>query len=159
MRIDCMVDGKSLSLMLNSNKPLSMVLMENLENETTNVHCRGNMCGLCIVLINDMATLSCSVPAFEMQGKNIITFESFSKERDYKDIEKAYEFVGVKPCRDCYPSRTLLIEQLVRQEETRKEEILRELSIIKCPCLDNEDQVKIVQKAIELRRKRHARRS
>lgn len=159
MRIDCIIDGKSLSLMLNSNKPLSMVLEENLQNDTVNSHCRGSLCGLCAVLLDDKAVLSCMVPAFEIQGKTIVTFDSYSKEKDYKDIEKAYDYVGSRPCQSCYASRTIIFEQLVRDGETRKEEILRELSAVRCSCMDGEDEVKIVKKAIELRRKRHARRS
>ena len=32
MKIDCNIDGKTLTLSLNSNKPLSLILQENLDN-------------------------------------------------------------------------------------------------------------------------------
>ncbi len=159
MKIECIIDGKTLSLSLNSNKPLSLILSENLETNSVNTHCRGNMCGLCIVLINGRAVLSCMIPAFELQGKEITTFEAYSKTRNIRDIERAYEAVGVMPCAECYASRTLLIESLVSQNETRPDAIIREMSIIDCACLDPDDNVAIVTKAVEFRRKRRARRA
>ena len=32
MKIDCVIDGKALSLSLNSNKPLSLILAEDIQN-------------------------------------------------------------------------------------------------------------------------------
>lgn len=159
MKIDCIIDGKPLSLSLNSNKPLSLILSEDLETENVNAHCRGDMCGLCVVLLNGRPVLSCMVPAFEVQGKEIMTFEAYSKTRNIKDIEKAYELAEAKPCDECYASHTLLIESLVAAGETRRDAIIREMSILKCSCLDPEDDVEIVSKAVDIRRKKRVRRS
>ena len=159
MKIECLIDGKTLSLSLNSNKPLSLILNEELETDSVNPHCRGNMCGLCTVLLNGKAVLSCMVPAFELQGKEITTFEAYSKTRNIKDIERAYEAIGIVPCKECYASHALLIESLVAQGETRRDAIPREMSILSCTCVDPEDNVAIVTKAVEIRRKRRVRRS
>lgn len=34
MKIDCTIDGKALSLSVNSNKPLSLILMEDLDRKS-----------------------------------------------------------------------------------------------------------------------------
>lgn len=159
MKVDCIVDGRTLSLSLNSNKPLSLILQENLESNTANAHCRGKMCGLCAVMIDGKAVLSCMVPAFEIRGKEITTFDSFKKTKEMKDIEKAFDIIGAEPCPECYSSRVIIMESLISRNETRPEEIIKELGIIKCSCLDAESEVKIVQKAIEFRRKRRVRRA
>ena len=117
------------------------------------------MCGLCAVLVDGKPTLSCMVPAFEIRGKEIITFEGFQKTRGMKDIEKAYETVGAAPCPDCYESRTMIFESLISDGISDADEILKELSIIRCNCLDPEDAVNIVMKGIDIRRKRRVRRS
>ena len=65
------------------------------------------------------------VPALELQGKEVTTFEAYSKTRNIKDIEKAYEAIGTMPCEECYASHTLLIESLVAQGETRRDVIIR----------------------------------
>ncbi len=159
MKIDCTIDGKTLTLSLNSDKPLSLILRENTgDNDSVN-HCNGAMCGLCTVLVDGKAMLSCMVPAFEIRGKNITTFETFRKTRNMKDIEKAYESVGSYPCSECYASRSLIFESLIEEGISDPEEILKEFSIVKCPCMDPDDAVRIVRRGIEIRRKRNVRRS
>ncbi len=159
MKIDCTIDGKALSLSLNSNKPLSLILSEDLQNSTISCHCSGSMCGLCVVLMEGKAVLSCLIPAFELRGKTIETFESFSKSKNAKDIEKAYDLTHHMPCSQCYASRTLLIESMLTRGLTSKEEIIREMESMNCHCLDYADVVKVVQTAAEIRRKRNARRA
>ena len=84
MKIDCTIDGKTLTLSLNSDKPLSLILRDNTgDNDTVN-HCNGAMCGLCTVLVDGKVMLSCMVPAFEIRGKNVTTFESFRKSKKEK---------------------------------------------------------------------------
>ena len=157
MKIDCTIDGKTLTLSLNSNKPLSLILRENIGIDNIN-HCNGDMCGLCTVLLDGKAVLSCLVPAFELNGKEVITFDSFQRTKGMKDIEKAYEIVGASPCTNCYSSRTMLFESLINEGITDRSEILKQLSLIKCHCMVPDDEVEIVHKAIDLRRKRNVRR-
>ncbi len=159
MKIDCTVDGKTLTLSLNSNKPLSLILQENLDIQSVTSHCRGKLCGLCAVLIDGRAELSCLVPAFEIRNREIVTFDQFQKSRDMKDIVKAYETLGIEPCQDCYASRSILFQSIITSGETRPDEIRKMLSAVRCSCMESEDEVNIVMKAVEIRRKRNVRRS
>ncbi len=158
MKIDCTIDGKTLTLSLNSDKPLSLILRENMGDDGAVNHCNGEMCGLCTVLVDGKAMLSCMVPAFEIRGKTVTTFDSFRRTRNMKDIEKAYESVGRYPCTECYASRSLIFESLIDEGITDPGEILKELSIVRCPCMDPEDEIMIVRRGIEIRRKRNVRR-
>ncbi len=159
MKIECTVDGKALTLSLNSNKPLSLILQEDLDTQSLSSHCRGKMCGLCTVLIDGRAELACMVPAFEIRDKSIVTFDQFQRTRDMKDIQKAYEIVGAEPCQDCYASRSLLYQSIILSGETRPDEIKRTLSAVRCACIESSDEVAIIMKAVEIRRKRNVRRS
>ena len=158
MKIDCTIDGKTLTLSLNSNKPLSLILQDNLDNQSTTSHCKGRMCGLCAVLVDGKAELSCMVPAFELKGKNIMTYDQFQKSRNMKDIAKAYEVVGSEPCKDCYASRSIIFESLISSGETTPDEIKRTMSAVKCSCMEGSDEVAIVNRALDIRRKRNVRR-
>lgn len=178
MKIECKIDGKMLSFSLNSNKPLSLVLQENCDYSSVNAHCRGKNCGLCLVLINNTPVLSCMVPAFEIHGKTITTIESFQKSKELaknlRDIEKAYDDLGIRPCEDCYASRTILFDYLVDiiiaknneqpsfdngAEPFNVESLLKEMSIIKCTCMDVQDVKHILNKTRIIREKRIGRRS
>lgn len=125
MRLNCNIDGTSLSLVVNSDKPLNQMLKDIADSFPDNNQCLGASCGNCIVLVNGNATLSCLVPAFSLNGATILTFDGFKKTRFYHDIEKAYNDVGNQPCSQCYASKTLLIESLLirmdKENQTRKD--------------------------------------
>ncbi len=164
MKIECIIDGKVLSLSLNSNKPLSDILSENIDNISILSKCRGNHCGNCIVLLDDEVVLSCLVPAFELRGKNILTFEGFSKTKNYRDIERAYNSTGVSPCPYCYNSKTLLIESIVNRSFITNSlpddsELIAELNLIKCACIDITSFKEVLNSTISYRKRRNVRKS
>lgn len=174
MKIECTIDGKRLSFSLNSNKPLSLVLQENCDNTSINAHCRGNNCGLCLVLLDNTPVPSCMVPAFEVQGKKIVTFKSAELKKKIKDVERAYEDLGIAPCEDCYASRTILFDYLANfiiaktkerpsfdsdVEPYNIESLIKEMSIIKCNCMDYQDIKQILNKIRIMREKKNGRRS
>ena len=137
MRIECNVDGKALSLTVNSIKPLSLILMESCDVPSLKTHCGGKHCGKCLVIFNDQVVLSCLIPAFRAKDAIITTFDGFVRSRDYRDIEKAYASTGFTPCQNCFGAQTLLIESILRRYENNDfaidtEEILQESTLIKC---------------------------
>lgn len=159
MRIEFTVDGKYYTLSVSSDKPLNLLLSDDLEIKSTSFACGGRMCGLCVVLMDGKAVLSCLVPAFEVRGKTITTFDGFSKTRDYRDIEKAYSSMQNYPCDRCRAARSLLIESIVRRYEVTggdfdSGEVLAEAALIDCDCMDSDGFLKVVRESILNRRKR-----
>ncbi len=159
MRIEMTVDGKYLALSVSSDKPLNLLLQEDLETRSLTDCCSCAHCGKCIVLLDGKAVLSCLVPSFEVRGRNVVTFDGFSKTRDYRDIEKAYSSMQAWPCDGCYAARTLLIESIVRRYESGssdldEEEILQEAMLVSCPCMDYDSFLKVVKESLMNRRKR-----
>ena len=115
MRLTCNINGTQYSLVVNSDKPLSQILRDNIITFAENSQCMGAFCGNCMVLINGNAALSCLVPAFKLNGASILTFEGFQKTRFCHDIERAFADVGSQPCPQCYPSKTIIIESILNK--------------------------------------------
>ena len=115
MRLNCNINGSQYSLVVNSDKPLSEILKEQIITFADNSQCQGATCGNCIVLINGNAALSCLLPAFKINGSSILTFEGFQKTRFCHDIERAYAESGNQPCPQCYPSKTIIIESILNK--------------------------------------------
>ncbi len=183
MKIECTIDGKALSLSVNSNKPLSLILMEDVGNRTLLCHCKGEACGNCIVLLNDEATLSCVIPAFRLKDATISTFENYQKTRLCRDIERAYQRNGNTPCPNCYASKTLIIESIlqsltsartnrfnspmlsrprptpVAEDSLDEQAIIQELSLNTCQCMHMGELVQIVETALTFRRRKRVRRN
>jgi len=183
MKIECTIDGKALSLSVNSNKPLSLILMEDVSNRSLLCHCKGEACGNCIVLLNDEAVLSCVIPAFRLKDATITTFESYQKTRLCRDIERAYQRNGNTPCPNCYASKTLIIESILQsltnvrsvrinttmisrprivptaEDSLDEQAILQELSLNTCQCMHMSELVQIVETALTFRRRKRVRRN
>lgn len=182
MNLDCTIDDKALSLSVNSNKPLLQILSEDVDNHTLNSNCHGTGCGNCLVLVDGYAVLSCMIPAFRLKDAHIQTFESFSRTRQYRDIERAYQTTGNRPCPNCYASRTLLIESILQsltgvhriennrpmqqpgQQERKiigdnqldEKAIVKELSLNTCQCMDTGELLQIVELALSYRSRKNA---
>ncbi len=173
MRLNCKIDGNEYSLNVSSNKPLSGILQENITSFAINSRCKGANCGNCIAMVNSVCVLSCLVPAFKLQGAEILTYEGFSKTLFCHDIEKAYAEIGVKPCSQCYASKTFLIASIVEKIERERmvENISRELKVRKgthskinnafvtreleinsCRCLETSQIIKIIKLVVQFRR-------
>ncbi|MFA6844182.1 MAG: 2Fe-2S iron-sulfur cluster-binding protein [Sphaerochaetaceae bacterium] len=184
MTLDCTIDGKGLSLSVNSNKPLLLILTDDVGNKSLNSNCQGHNCGNCIVLVNNVAVLSCLVPAFRLKDTNIQTFEGFAKTRQCRDIERAYQTLGNMPCPNCYASKTLIIESILQNltgdhhegkqvtmplrartripnstQEFDEKNVIKELSLNTCQCMDTSEMLQIVELALTYRRRKNVRRS
>ncbi len=183
MKIECTIDGKALSLSVNSNKPLSLILIEDVGSRSLLCHCKGEACGNCIVLLNDEAALSCTVPAFRLRDATVNTFESYQKTRLCRDIERAYQRNGNTPCPNCYASKTLIIESILQtltnvrsnrmdnpmisrprnpssvEDSLDEQAIIQELSLNTCQCMHMSELVQIVETALSFRRRKRVRRN
>lgn len=183
MKIECTIDAKLLTLSVNSNKPLSLILMEDIGSQSLLCHCKGEACGNCVVLLNDEAVLSCVIPAFRLKNAVITTFESYQKTRLCRDIERAYQRNGNTPCPNCYASKTLIIESILQSltsarqtkpnsnlmarprsmstspETLDESAIMQELSLNTCQCMHMSELIQIVETALTFRRRKRVRRN
>lgn len=169
MRINCTIDDTYYTINVNADKPLNRILEETVETFTSNSKCLGADCGNCIVLVNGICTLSCLVPAFKLSNANIQTYEGFSKTRNCHDIERAYRESGIHPCRQCYASKTLLIESLLQKIDKDRVSgmrgsvkldsafVAKEMSINTCRCLDSAQLEKVIYLAYQYRSRRHGK--
>lgn len=169
MKIEFTVDGKQYLLNVNSNKPLNLILFEDIGLSQMRVYCGNGSCGNCIVLLNSEAVLSCLTPAFRLKGAKVETFEGYQKSRFWQDIERAYKDTGSRPCPYCFSSKTLIFESLLQamfktegepldSEKVDPEVIVQEISLNKCPCLDASEMINIFTVAANYRRRRRVRR-
>ena len=166
MKIECTIDKITQTLYVNSNKPLNLILNEDITPGKNLSHCDGNLCGNCIVMVDDKVLLSCLIPAFLIKGKQITTFEGYRKTRFWHDIERAYDDTHLHPCSHCFASKTLIMESLLKQivktgdvqhHGIDEETIVSEMRLNTCACLDAQEMISIFQSAANYRRKRRVR--
>ena len=188
MKLSCMINGARHEINTNADKPLSLILNELLDDFAITNSCLGAQCGNCLILFNGEVAMSCLIPAFMAVNSEIMTFTSFAKTKPYKDIEKAYQEVGIRPCELCYASKTLLIESILRKIEKNKmmenaydpmvqsfyaaknmkikqdpivkvSDLMTNIDVNSCKCMEIPEIEKIVNRAQEIRSRKHGRKS
>jgi len=117
--------------------------------------CLSGQCGACTILFNGQVSPACLIPAFKIQGAEIITIEGFSQTIEYQEIMNAFSEEHLGNCGYCEAGKVLCTEALLEHTPSpTKEEILLGFSGIKCRCTNAERLVKTVFTIAEARKKR-----
>ncbi len=161
MKIQFTLNGRQEVLHISSDVPLLQLLTEYSGISSIRPGCDRGRCGNCVVLVNDLPLLSCLVPAFDIRGRQIVTFERFSQTRDFTEIQKGFTQADALPCSFCFASKSMLTHGIISGNTSpQPEEILQAFSLNACTCLEPSRIVQGVQQAGTLRgrRRRHGRR-
>ena len=113
--------------------------------------CETENCGLCTVLINGKAMLSCSYLAARAENQDIVTLEGIKEEADSFGMFLAGE--GADQCGFCSPG--LIMNVLAMEQELSdpgEEEIKEYLAGNLCRCSGYMGQLRAVKKYLEARR-------
>ena len=76
--------------------------------------CEQGECGACLVFLNENLVNSCLIPAFRLDGKNVVTIEGFTQTKEYTIIEEAFLNKGITLCGFCSPGIILSIANLLK---------------------------------------------
>jgi carbon-monoxide dehydrogenase small subunit len=117
--------------------------------------CLSGQCGACTIIFNGQVSPACLIPAFKIQGAEIITIEGFSQTVEYQEIINAFAEEHLGNCGYCEAGKVLCTETLLENIPLpTKEEILMGFSGIKCRCTNVERLVKAVTNIAEIRQRR-----
>ncbi|MCL2214226.1 MAG: 2Fe-2S iron-sulfur cluster-binding protein [Treponema sp.] len=117
--------------------------------------CLCGQCGACSVIINNLVSPACLIPAFKIQGSEIITIEGFSQTIEYQEIISIFEEEHLGNCGYCEAGKILCIEALLdRIPSPSVNQILAGFSGIKCRCTNTEKLLRTVNSIAQIRRRR-----
>ena len=155
MKLEFILNGEDVLVESDVENRLVDILRKSFMLLGTKLGCYTGCCGACMVILNGTVVNSCLIPAFKIQGSEIITIEGFSQTDDYNDIVTGFSDAGVTDCGFCHTGKILATGALIgRNLRPSKEEILPAFFGIKCRCTDSTELVKGVMAAAEHRRKR-----
>lgn len=147
-KIKFTLNNKEIEIDENPNLRLLDVLRDRFGFTGVKEGCGEGECGACAVLINENIVNSCIVPLGNVNGKDIMTIEAFSKTKRYEVIAKAYAEEGAVQCGFCTPGMIIASESLLNKNPKPTEEEIRiGLSGNLCRCTGYNMIVKAVQKA------------
>jgi carbon-monoxide dehydrogenase small subunit len=90
-------------------------LRERLGLTGTKRSCDMEVCGTCTVLLEEKAVSSCSLFAFELDGKNLTTIEGLERADGLHPLQRAFITCGGFQCGFCTPGMILLAKSLLTE--------------------------------------------
>jgi len=88
---------------------------EELGLTGTKRSCDMEVCGTCTVLLDGKAVSSCSLFAFELDGKDLTTIEGLEGQDGLHPLQKAFIQCGGFQCGFCTPGMILLAKSLLTE--------------------------------------------
>ena len=80
MNIGFVLNGKSVTLEIESRETLAEVLRGRCRLTGVKISCEAQVCGSCTVLVENLPVSACTLLAYEVRGKRVTTIEGLANE-------------------------------------------------------------------------------
>ena len=146
------LNGHKVSAEVESHKMLLEVLREEFELTGPKEGCGQGECGACTVLVDGYNVDSCIYPAFEVDGKEVVTVEGLLGEGNkLHPVQKSFVENGGVQCGFCTPGMIMsAVALLNKNKEPSEEEIKRAISGNLCRCTGYVQIIESIKKAGEM---------
>ncbi len=144
------INGKSQTLVMESNVTLLDALRERLHMPGTKKGCDHGQCGACTVLMNGYRINACLCLTAVCEGAEIITIEGLSNREDLHPMQEAFLKHDAFQCGYCTPGQICSAVGLVSEGRAKTDVEIREAmsgNICRCGAYQNIlEAIKEVQK-------------
>ena len=142
------LNGKPISLKINSERMLLWVLRTELGLTGTKYGCGKAQCGACTVLVANKAVRSCRFPMKGVKGKEVLTIEGLAKNGKLHPIQEAFIKHDALQCGFCTPGMILnAYSLLLKNPQPTKAEIIEEMNYNLCRCGSHSRIIEAIQTA------------
>jgi len=109
------LNGKPVSLDIDSDRKLIWVLRVDLGLTGTKYGCGESFCGACTIIVNDRAERSCQMTMQDVQDKNVITIEGLLNGENLHPLQKAFAEHDALQCGYCTPGMIMNAYSLLKK--------------------------------------------
>jgi carbon-monoxide dehydrogenase small subunit len=132
-------------------------LRDRLGLTGTKKSCDIEICGACTVLLDGKAVSSCSVFAFEVDGKEVLTIEGLATPDGLHPLQQAFIDCGGFQCGFCTPGMIMLAKSLLDENPDPTADQIRDyMDANICRCTGYQMIIESIQKAAQLMKSRKA---
>ena len=129
------VNGKQVTVQIESDELLVDVLRDRLDLIGTKIGCNEGECGACTVIMDGEAVLSCLIPAMRAQGREITTIEGLSDGDILHPLQQAFVDYGAVQCGYCTPGFVMSAKALLdKNPHPSRDEIKEAIAGNLCRC-------------------------
>lgn len=112
------INGETHEVYTAVHKTLLEVLREELSLTGTKHGCELGECGICTVLVDGEAVLSCLTLPIAVEGKAILTIEGLATNSQLHPLQAAFADLGAAQCGYCTPGMLLSAKALLDTNPT-----------------------------------------
>jgi isoquinoline 1-oxidoreductase alpha subunit len=128
------INGQVHDIDVEPNTPLLWAIRENVGLTGTKYGCGIAQCGACTVLIDGVATRSCSFPVSGAVGTKIVTIEGLAENGKLSKVQQAWLDNDVPQCGYCQAGMIMAVTELLKHKPNPTDaDIDREITNI-CRC-------------------------
>ncbi len=120
------INGETHEVYTAVHKTLLEVLREELSLTGTKHGCELGECGICTVLVDGEAVLSCLTLPIAVEGKAILTIEGLANNRQLHPLQAAFADLGAAQCGYCTPGMLLSAKALLDTNQTTNPTLTRQ---------------------------------
>jgi aerobic carbon-monoxide dehydrogenase small subunit len=129
------VNGEQHETQVRPHDLLIDFLRDRLGLTGTKRSCDMEVCGTCTVLLEGKAVSSCSMFAFELDGKDLTTIEGLEDPDGLHPLQKAFIRCGGFQCGFCTPGMILLAKSLLAENpDPTRDEVCAYMDANICRC-------------------------
>ena len=129
------VNGKKLTVNVDSQTSLLSVLRNDLDLTGTKYGCGESQCGACTVLVDGQQTRSCVTPVGKVVNKQITTIEGLEKDGQLHPVQEAFLQADAMQCGYCTPGMIMAsVALLNKSSRPTREQIVQHMDRNICRC-------------------------
>lgn len=128
------INGKIHSVDVEEGMPLLWVLRDELNMTGTKFGCGVASCGSCTVMLDGVATRTCTLPVTAAQGKEITTIEGISTAGQLSEVQRAWITHQVPQCGYCQSGMIVAAEALLNENPNPTDEDINNAITNICRC-------------------------
>ena len=151
LQLNFQLNGKALEVECEAQETLAEVLRDRLNLTGTKLSCEVQVCGACTVLVDGLPVSSCTLLAYEVRDKNVLTIEGLARpDGTLHPIQQAFIDEFAFQCGFCTPGMILATKALLDENpKPSRDEIIHYMDGNICRCTGYVPIVKAIQKAAE----------
>ena len=144
------LNGKPVSLAVDSDRLLLWVLRTDLGLTGAKFGCGEGHCGACTVIVDWQAVRSCQLSIRDVLGKDVLTIEGLAQGGRLHPLQESFVARDALQCGFCTPGMILTAYALLlRNAQPSRAEILAALEDNLCRCGAHKRIVEAIERAAE----------
>jgi isoquinoline 1-oxidoreductase alpha subunit len=132
--MELIVNGARREVDVEPDTPLLWVLRDTLGMTGTKYGCGVAQCGACTVLVDGVATRSCSAPVETVVGAEITTIEAIAEDAVGQRVVEAWVRNQVPQCGYCQSGQVMAATALLRETADPSDEDIAAAMVNLCRC-------------------------